>query len=87
MPGESEAADRECSFSQNLRKHVETRAPAQEEEGVKALRFAHVQSAWWTLARRRRLRASRLQVDHATERTARRSLAKAEKRIASRQNS
>jgi len=32
IPGEGEAADRECSFSQNLRKHVETTAPAREEE-------------------------------------------------------
>src|SRR5262245_53098921 len=32
IPGEGEAADRECSFSQNLRKHIETTAPAREEE-------------------------------------------------------
>jgi hypothetical protein len=41
--GEREAADRECSFSQNLLNHIETTAPArEEEEGVKAPRFAHV---------------------------------------------
>ncbi len=32
VPAASEAADRECSFSQNLRKHIETTAPAREEE-------------------------------------------------------
>jgi hypothetical protein len=32
IPGEGEAADRECSFSQNLREHIETTAPAREEE-------------------------------------------------------
>jgi len=32
IPGEGEAADRECSFSRNLRKHVATAAPAREEE-------------------------------------------------------
>jgi hypothetical protein len=32
IPNEGEAADRECSFSQNLRKHIETTAPAGEEE-------------------------------------------------------
>jgi hypothetical protein len=32
IPGEGEAAERECSFSQNLRKHIETTAPAREEE-------------------------------------------------------
>jgi len=35
IPGEGEAADRECSFSQNLRKHIETTAPAREEEESK----------------------------------------------------
>ena len=35
IPGEGEAADWECSFSQNLRKHVETTAPAREEEESK----------------------------------------------------
>jgi hypothetical protein len=35
IPGEGEAARRECSFSQNLRKHVETTAPAREEEESK----------------------------------------------------
>ena len=35
VSGEGEAADRECSFSQNLRKHVETTAPAHEEEESK----------------------------------------------------
>ena len=29
---EGEAADRECSFSRNLRTHIETTAPAHEEE-------------------------------------------------------
>jgi hypothetical protein len=32
---EGEAADRECSFSQNLRKHIETTAPTGEEEEAK----------------------------------------------------
>jgi hypothetical protein len=32
VPGASEATDRECSFSQNLRNHIETTAPAREEE-------------------------------------------------------
>ena len=32
---EGEAADRECSFSRNLRKHIETTAPAREEEESK----------------------------------------------------
>jgi hypothetical protein len=32
IPGEGDAADRECSFNQNLRKHIETTAPAREEE-------------------------------------------------------
>jgi hypothetical protein len=35
IPGEGEAADCECSFSQNLRKHIETTAPAREEEESK----------------------------------------------------
>jgi hypothetical protein len=35
IPGEGEAADRECSFSQNLRKHIETPPPAREEEESK----------------------------------------------------
>jgi hypothetical protein len=35
IPGEREAADRECTFSQNLRKHIETTAPAREEEESK----------------------------------------------------
>jgi hypothetical protein len=35
IPGEGGAADRECSFSQNLRKHIETTAPAREEEESK----------------------------------------------------
>lgn len=35
IPGEREAADRECAFSQNLRKHIETTAPAREEEESK----------------------------------------------------
>lgn len=30
--GEGDAADQKCSFSQNLREHVETTAPAREEE-------------------------------------------------------
>ena len=34
IPGEGEAADRECSFSESLRKHIETTAPAAEEEGA-----------------------------------------------------
>jgi hypothetical protein len=32
IPGEGSAADQECSFSQNLRKHIETTASAREEE-------------------------------------------------------
>jgi hypothetical protein len=32
IPGTSEATDRECSFGQKLRKHIETTAPAYEEE-------------------------------------------------------
>jgi hypothetical protein len=32
MPGEGHAADRECSFSQNLRKQIETTPPTHEEE-------------------------------------------------------
>ena len=35
IQGEGEAADRECSFSQNLRKHIEATAPAREEEESK----------------------------------------------------
>jgi hypothetical protein len=35
IPSDGEAADRECSFSQNLRKHIETPAPAREEEESK----------------------------------------------------
>ena len=35
IPGEREAADRECAFGQNLRKHIETTAPAREEEESK----------------------------------------------------
>ena len=35
VPGAGEAADRECSFSENLRKHIETTAPAGEEEESK----------------------------------------------------
>ena len=35
IPGEGEAANRECSFSQNLRKHIETTAPTREEEESK----------------------------------------------------
>ena len=32
VPDASEPSDRECSFSQNLRTHIETTAPAHEEE-------------------------------------------------------
>jgi hypothetical protein len=35
VPGASEVTDRECAFSQNLRKHIETAAPASEEEDSK----------------------------------------------------
>jgi len=35
ISGEGGAADRECSFGQNLRKHIETTAPAREEEELK----------------------------------------------------
>lgn len=35
IPREGETADRECSFSQDLRKHIETTAPAREEEESK----------------------------------------------------
>jgi len=35
VPGTGEAAGRECSFSENLRKHIETTAPAGEEEESK----------------------------------------------------
>ncbi len=35
IQGEGEAADRECSFGQNLRKHIEITAPAREEEESK----------------------------------------------------
>jgi len=35
ISGEGKAADRDCSFSQNLRKHIETTAPAREEEESK----------------------------------------------------
>jgi hypothetical protein len=35
MPGEGGAADRECSFSERLRKHIETTAPARQEEESK----------------------------------------------------
>ena len=74
IPDEGEAADRECSFSQNLRKHIETTAPTREEEESKRRGLLMFESARRTLARRR-LRANRLQVgsDEAIERTARRS--------------
>jgi len=32
VPGAGEAADQECSFSENLRKHIETTSPPGEEE-------------------------------------------------------
>jgi hypothetical protein len=35
IPGAGKAGDRECSFSENLRKHIETTAPASEEEDAK----------------------------------------------------
>jgi hypothetical protein len=35
VPGTGEAADRECSFGENLRKHIDTTAPAGEEEESK----------------------------------------------------
>jgi hypothetical protein len=35
IPGEGQVADPECSFSQNLRKQIETAAPAREEEESK----------------------------------------------------
>jgi hypothetical protein len=35
VPGASEAAGRECSFSESLRKHIETTSPASEEEDSK----------------------------------------------------
>ena len=35
IQGKGEAADRECSFGQNLRKHIEITAPAREEEESK----------------------------------------------------
>jgi hypothetical protein len=35
VPGAGEAADRECSFSENLRKHIETTAPAGQGEESK----------------------------------------------------
>jgi hypothetical protein len=35
VPGTGKAADRECSFSENPRKHIETTAPAREEEESK----------------------------------------------------
>ena len=51
VPGAGKAADQECSFSENLRKYIETTRPsAAEEEEVKAPRFAHVESARRTLS-------------------------------------
>src|SRR5262249_9480475 len=35
IAGDGETADRECSFGQNLRKHIETTAPVREEEESK----------------------------------------------------
>jgi hypothetical protein len=35
VPGAGETADQECSFSENLRKYIETTAPAPEEEESK----------------------------------------------------
>jgi hypothetical protein len=35
VPGASEVADRECSFSEKIRKYIETTAPAPEEEASK----------------------------------------------------
>jgi hypothetical protein len=35
VPGAGKAADQECSFSESLRKHIETTAPAAEEEESK----------------------------------------------------
>jgi hypothetical protein len=35
VPGAGEAAGRECSFSESLRKHIETTSPASEEEDSK----------------------------------------------------
>jgi hypothetical protein len=35
VPDASKVADPECSFSENLRKHIETTAPASEEEDSK----------------------------------------------------
>src|SRR5262249_8417089 len=36
IPGEGEAADRECPFSQNLRKHIETTASAMRRKSRSA---------------------------------------------------
>ncbi|HVI67434.1 MAG TPA: hypothetical protein VM910_33375 [Bradyrhizobium sp.] len=49
IPGEREAADRECAFGQNLRKHIETTAPAREEEESKRrglLMLSHPSGRW-----------------------------------------
>ncbi len=39
VPGEDEASDRECPFSEKLRKYIETTAPAPEEEESKRRGF------------------------------------------------
>ena len=52
VPGAGEAADRECSFSEKLRKYIETTAPASEEEESKRRGLIMLNSARRTLAPR-----------------------------------
>ena len=53
VPGADKAADQECSFSEHLRKFIETtRSSAAEQEEFKAPRFVDVESARRTLALR-----------------------------------